>query len=96
MKGDDNVQVYLWQTLDGEIVKEEFYFLDYVVSWDREADTLTTARLKGYPRGGPPRNPGRFSGSPLAEPISRRTGSPPGGIAPGPGWLKVLSFYRGS
>ncbi len=45
-QGDDGAQIYLWQTLEGQTVKEEYYFLDYVITWDNRQQVLQTGRLR--------------------------------------------------
>lgn len=44
-QGDDGTEVYLWEKLDGGLVKEELFFLDYCVSWEKEGDGLRTAKV---------------------------------------------------
>lgn len=39
-QGEDGTQIFLWQALDGEVVKEEFYFLDYIISMDLKKDNF--------------------------------------------------------
>ncbi|HNV69104.1 MAG TPA: PilZ domain-containing protein, partial [Candidatus Ozemobacteraceae bacterium] len=44
-QGDNGTEVYLWERLDGGLVKEELFFLDYCVSWEESGDGLRTARV---------------------------------------------------
>ncbi|RCK78959.1 MAG: hypothetical protein OZSIB_0510 [Candidatus Ozemobacter sibiricus] len=45
-QGEDGAQIFLWQTLEGQTVKEEYYFLDYVITWDNRMQVLQTGRLR--------------------------------------------------
>lgn len=45
-QGDEGTQIFLWQTLDGEIVKEEYYFLDYIITWDQQTQLFQTGKLR--------------------------------------------------
>ncbi len=45
-QGDDGAQVFLWQTLEGEAVKQEYYFLDYVITWDNRQRVLQTGKMR--------------------------------------------------
>lgn len=45
-QGEEGTQIFLWQTLDGGTVKEEYYFLDYVITWDNQKHLLQTGRLR--------------------------------------------------
>jgi len=52
-QGDEDTRIFLWQTMDGQIVKEEYYFFDYVITWDQEKHLLQTGKFKpGADRGG--------------------------------------------
>ena len=41
-QGDEGAQIFLWQTLEGDVVKEEFYFFDYIITWDHSQKVLQT------------------------------------------------------
>lgn len=45
-QGDDGTQIFLWQTKDGENRIQEFYFLDYVVSWNKNEAGIKTGTIK--------------------------------------------------
>jgi hypothetical protein len=50
--GDDGTQVILWQDVDGKTVRQEFYFLDYFMSFNDGSGGLKTGRVKaGMSRG---------------------------------------------
>lgn len=54
-QGDDNIQIFMWQTQDGENVKQEYYFLDYMMTWDKEGSIVKTGKIisngrRGYGR----------------------------------------------
>ncbi len=51
-QGEDGVQVFLWQTLEGDTVRQEFYFLDYFMAWQDTAGGLQTGRVKQESRSG--------------------------------------------
>lgn len=51
-QGDDGTQIFLWQTKDGENKIQEFYFLDYVVSWNINETGIKTGAIKKEKRGG--------------------------------------------
>lgn len=51
-QGEDGVQVFLWQTLEGDTVRQEFYFLDYFMAWHSNADGLQTGKVKAESRSG--------------------------------------------
>jgi len=44
-QGDEGAQIFLWQTLNGGTVKEEYYFLDYLITWDNVKHLLQTGRI---------------------------------------------------
>lgn len=44
-QGDDGAQVFLWQTVDGENIMQEFYFLDYFMRWEKATDGLLTGKI---------------------------------------------------
>ncbi|MFZ2960227.1 MAG: hypothetical protein WA705_25375 [Candidatus Ozemobacteraceae bacterium] len=41
-QGEEDTQIYLWETLEGNIVKEEFYFFDYLIRFDASRSSLQT------------------------------------------------------
>ncbi|MBF0501640.1 MAG: PilZ domain-containing protein [Candidatus Riflebacteria bacterium] len=43
-QGEDDTQIYLWETLDGQTVKEEFYFFDYMIRFDAARASLQTGK----------------------------------------------------
>lgn len=45
-QGENNTQVFLWQSLDGENVMQEFYFLDYFISWEKDEPGIKTGMIK--------------------------------------------------
>lgn len=45
-QGDEGTQIFLWQSLQGEVVTEEYYFLNYVISWDKDQKTLKTGYIR--------------------------------------------------
>ncbi|NCB39377.1 MAG: hypothetical protein EOM80_11475 [Erysipelotrichia bacterium] len=45
-QGDDSTQIFFWQTVDGENVMQEFYFLDYFISWNKASGGLQTGKIK--------------------------------------------------
>lgn len=51
-QGENGAQVFLWQTLDGESVKQEFYFFDYFMTWDKEGEGLRTGKVRAESRSG--------------------------------------------
>lgn len=44
-QGQDGAQIFLWQTLEGDVVKQEYYFLDYVITMQKSRQTLRTGRV---------------------------------------------------
>ena len=50
-QGDDGVQVFLWHSVEGKNVRQEFYFLDYFISWDKTGEGLRTGKVKAGERG---------------------------------------------
>ncbi|MBP7633972.1 hypothetical protein KBA41_07355 [Candidatus Ozemobacteraceae bacterium] len=44
-QGEEGTQIFLWQTLDGEIVREEYYFLEYIITWNQETQVFQTGKL---------------------------------------------------
>ncbi len=51
-QGEDGVQVFLWQTLAGDTVKQEFYFFDYYMGWQSDATSLQTGKVRAESRSG--------------------------------------------
>lgn len=49
-QGDDSTQIFLWQTLDGESVMQEFYFLDYFIGWKKSEEGIKTGLIKEFAR----------------------------------------------
>ncbi len=49
-QGENGAQVFLWQTVDGEIVKQEFYFFDFCMTWDKAGEGLRTGKVKAEGR----------------------------------------------
>lgn len=45
-QGDEGTQIFLWQSLEGEIVKQEYYFLDYIITWNQHTQAFQTGRLR--------------------------------------------------
>jgi len=45
-QGEEGTQIFLWQTLEGEIVREEYYFLDYIITWNQETQVFQTGKLR--------------------------------------------------
>jgi hypothetical protein len=45
-QGKDGTQIFLWQTMSGENVKQEFYFLDYFIGWQNNQEDLKTGIIK--------------------------------------------------
>ncbi|HEY9072256.1 MAG TPA: PilZ domain-containing protein [Candidatus Ozemobacteraceae bacterium] len=45
-QGEEGTQIFLWQSLEGEIVKQEYYFLDYIITWNQRTQTFQTGRLR--------------------------------------------------
>lgn len=45
-QGKDNTQIFLWQTMSGENVKQEFYFLDYFIGWKKNGQEIKTGIIK--------------------------------------------------
>ncbi len=45
-QGEGGAQIFVWQTLEDEVIKEEFYFLDYVLLWQKEQRGLRIGRLR--------------------------------------------------
>jgi|GEM_PF-959160 len=45
-QGEEGTQIFLWQALDGEIVREEYYFLDYIITWNQETQVFQTGKLR--------------------------------------------------
>ncbi len=45
-QGEDNTQIFLWQTVSGENVMQEFYFLDYYISWQQDSAGIKTGMIK--------------------------------------------------
>jgi len=45
-QGEEGTQIFLWQSLDGELVKEEYYFFDYIITWHQQTQKLQTGRLE--------------------------------------------------
>ncbi|MBI3039882.1 hypothetical protein HYY75_12685 [bacterium] len=41
-QGEEGTQVFLWQTLEGDVVKEEFYFFKYMITWNNNGNKLQT------------------------------------------------------
>lgn len=50
-QGENGAQVFLWQTVEGESVKQEFYFFDYFMTWDKAGEGLRTGKVKSESRG---------------------------------------------
>ena len=44
-QGEDGAQIFLWQALDGELIKEEYYFMNYVITWDDKQQFLQTGKI---------------------------------------------------
>ena len=44
--GDNGTQILLWQSLEGKIVKQEFYFLDYFMSLNQRTPGLKMGTVK--------------------------------------------------
>lgn len=51
-QGDDGTQIFLWQTTNGENVRQEFYFLDYFISWKKANEGIKTGIIKETARQG--------------------------------------------
>ena len=51
-QGEDGVQVFLWQTLEGDAVRQEFYFLDYYIGWQSDLTGLQTGKIRPEHRSG--------------------------------------------
>ncbi|MGM0599716.1 MAG: PilZ domain-containing protein [Candidatus Rifleibacteriota bacterium] len=51
-QGKDGTQFFLWQTLEGRNVMQEFYFLDYFISWKQAEKELKTGLVRKESRGG--------------------------------------------
>ncbi|HNX75857.1 MAG TPA: PilZ domain-containing protein [Candidatus Rifleibacterium sp.] len=51
-QGEDGVQVFLWQTLEGDAVRQEFYFLDYYIGWQNNVTGLQTGKIRPEHRSG--------------------------------------------
>lgn len=51
-QGENDTQLFVWQSLDAnQVVKEEFYFCNYVMVHDREQDTLRVGKVEeGAPK----------------------------------------------
>jgi hypothetical protein len=45
-QGEDGAQIFLWQTLDGGLIKEEFYFCNYLISFDQKQKTMQIGAVK--------------------------------------------------
>ncbi|GAB4278540.1 MAG: hypothetical protein Kow0029_21880 [Candidatus Rifleibacteriota bacterium] len=45
-QGTDGIQIFLWQTHDGQHVMQEFYFLNYFMSWENKSETFKTGIIK--------------------------------------------------
>ena len=45
-QGEEETQVFLWETMEGEVVKQEFYFLHYMLKLETATNVLQTARLR--------------------------------------------------
>ena len=61
-QGEDGTQIFLWQTMDGESVKQEFYFFDYFIGWEKPDTSLKIGIIKDAAR----RNFGRISPESIA------------------------------
>ncbi len=56
-QGSDGTRILLWQSPDGAVLGEEFYFLDYVLSWNSDQKILRTGKVRdpnGKPRAARP------------------------------------------
>ncbi|GAB1351595.1 hypothetical protein MASR1M12_03250 [Erysipelotrichia bacterium] len=51
-QGEDGVQIFLWQTVEGAAVRQEFYFLDYFMAWQGSEGSLQTGKVKPENRSG--------------------------------------------
>jgi hypothetical protein len=51
-QGKDGTQFFIWQTLEGQNVMQEFYFLDYFISWKQEEKELKTGLVRKESRTG--------------------------------------------
>jgi len=45
-QGENGAQIFLWQTVEGESVKQEFYFFDYFMTWDQDGEGLRTGKIR--------------------------------------------------